>query len=155
MARCLWARLRLCIPICTMRLYFARGRNHLRAFENVVAGGLLAVDVLARLAGPNGGQRMPVVGRGDGDRVDVLVFEHLPQILVDLRLGPLQVLDDFGGALGLRGVYVTKRHHARIRQLAVIFEVVAAAAADAYNPYADLIIRAGRTAGAQRQTGAK
>jgi hypothetical protein len=33
--------------------------------------------------------------------------------------------------------------------------VVAAAAADAYNPYSDLIIRAGRSSSTQRQTGAK
>ena len=48
---------------------------------------LLAVHVLARLAGVDRDQRVPVVGRGDDDRVDVLVVEQLAVVGVGLA-GP-------------------------------------------------------------------
>ena len=55
-------------------------RDDLLRFEHIVRAGLLDVDVLAGLARPDGLQRVAVVGRGDRDRVDVLVFEQLAQI---------------------------------------------------------------------------
>ena len=64
---------------------FARRLDHLAAFPDVVRDRLLDVDVLARLAGPDDDQRMPVVRRGDGDGVDVLVFEQLADIGVGLH----------------------------------------------------------------------
>ena len=51
------------------------------ALVDVVAARLLDVDVLAGLAGPDGHQGVPVVGRGDGDGVEVLVFEGLADVL--------------------------------------------------------------------------
>src|ERR1019366_9749990 len=39
----------------------ARGCDHLLAFPDVVRDRFLHIDVLSRLAGPNGGQRVPVV----------------------------------------------------------------------------------------------
>ena len=63
-----------------MRLYFSDGAHQLAAFPRVVAHGLLNVNVLAGLAAPNGLQRVPVVGRGDGDRVDGLVFQKFAQV---------------------------------------------------------------------------
>src|SRR5262249_41257111 len=44
------------------------------AFADIVADWLLDIHVLAGLHRPDGGQSVPVVGRGDGDDVDVLVF---------------------------------------------------------------------------------
>ena len=57
--------------------------DHLPAFPDVVGQRLLDVDVLARLAGPDGGQGVPMVGRGDDDGVDVLVVEQLADVAVD------------------------------------------------------------------------
>ena len=42
---------------------------------------LLAVHVLAGLAGHDRGDRVPVVGRGDDDRVDVLAIEELAEVV--------------------------------------------------------------------------
>ena len=68
-------------------LVVARRRlDHLAAFPHGVRRGLLDVDVLAGLQRPDGGERVPVVGRGDDDGVDVLVVEHAPQILDEARL---------------------------------------------------------------------
>src|SRR5207247_1107026 len=47
----------------------------------VVAGGLLDVNIFPRLAGPNGHEGMPVVGRGDRDRVERLVLQGLADVL--------------------------------------------------------------------------
>ena len=60
--------------------------DHLPAFPDVVGEGLLDVDVLARLAGPDGGQGVPVVGRGDGHGVDGLVVEQLAEVAVGCDL---------------------------------------------------------------------
>ena len=63
-----------------------RRLDHLAAFPHRVRRGLLDVDVLAGLERPDGGERVPVVRRGDDDGVDVLVVEHAPQILHEPRL---------------------------------------------------------------------
>src|SRR5262249_8318846 len=59
---------------------------------DVVADRLLDVDVLAGLHGPDGGQRVPVVRRGDADDVDALVLEHLADVRLELRGDPLPLL---------------------------------------------------------------
>ena len=76
-------------------LVLAGRLDHLAAFEDVVGRGLLDVHVLARLAGPDRRQRVPVVGRGDDDRVDVLVVEQLAQVGVrlDARIVRAELLD--------------------------------------------------------------
>ena len=80
---------RLWVPAWTMRLYLRAASTALPAFPDVVRDGLLDVDVLAGLAGPDGVEGVPVVGRGDGDGVDVLVLQQLAD--VDIR-GHLDVL---------------------------------------------------------------
>ena len=53
-----------------------------RAFGGVVAARLLDVDMLAGLKSGDGHGRVPVVGRGDGDRIDVLGGEELAEVLI-------------------------------------------------------------------------
>ena len=54
--------------------------HHLPALPDVVGERLFHVDVLAGLARPYGRQGVPVVGRGDGDRIDLLVVERLAEV---------------------------------------------------------------------------
>ncbi len=56
--------------------------------------GLFAVDVLAGAGGIDGHGGVQVVGGGDDDKVDVLVFEQAAVVAVGLGAGAL------GGALG-------------------------------------------------------
>ena len=75
--------------------------HHLSPFPHGVRRGLLDVDVLSGLQGPDGGERMPVIGRGDDDGVDVLVVHHAPQILDEAGLerrhvGEARVVDALG-----------------------------------------------------------
>ena len=81
----LW--LRHWVPAWTIRLYFRAASTTLPALEDVVADRLLDVDVLARLAGPDRRQRVPVVRRGDRDGVDLVVVEDPAEVLDVLRLG--------------------------------------------------------------------
>jgi hypothetical protein len=81
-----------------------------------------------------------MIGRGDGHRVHVFVFEEFPQILMNLRLAASQPFDDLNGALGLRLIHVADGHHARIRQLAVVVQVIASAPAQADDPDTHLAV---------------
>jgi len=48
---------------------------------NVVAAGLLDIDVLPRLNRPDRHERVPVIGCGDRDHVDILVVKHPANVL--------------------------------------------------------------------------
>src|SRR5262249_46351657 len=74
------------------------------AFDHVVAQRLLDVDVLAGLAGPDGHQRMPVVRRGDGEGVQLLVVEGLPDVPHALRCPAPLLLDGPGTRLEQAGI---------------------------------------------------
>src|SRR5262249_37071788 len=65
---------------------FAGRLHHAPPLDKVVADRLLDVDVLAGLAGPDGGQGVPVVRGGDDQGGDVLVREGLAHVLLDARL---------------------------------------------------------------------
>ena len=71
---------RLLVPCCAMRLYFSDRAQELLALPHVVAQGLFTVNILARLAAPDGLQRMPEIRRGDGDGVNGFVFQQLAQV---------------------------------------------------------------------------
>src|SRR5262245_15951359 len=72
---------------------FARRLNHLAPFVYGARDGLLDVNVLARLTGHHGLQRMPVVGRGDDHRVNVFAVEHSTKIPVCIDAFEFGVID--------------------------------------------------------------
>ena len=75
-------------------LVLAGGLDALAALEDIVAARLLHVHVLAGLAGPDRDQRVPVVAGGHRDRVEVLVFQGLADVLVRTwALMPLLLFD--------------------------------------------------------------
>ena len=63
-------------------LVLAGGLHQLPALEDVVRAGLLDVDILARLARPDGRKRVPVVRRGNADRIDFVIVERAAQVLM-------------------------------------------------------------------------
>ncbi len=67
--------------------------HHLPAFEDVVRSRLLDVGILARLAGPDHTQGVPVIGRREGHRVDRGVIEQATHVINagDIMAGPLAV----------------------------------------------------------------
>ena len=60
--------------------------DHRAAFGDHQRQRLLAIDVLAALAGGDRRQCVPVVGRGDRHRVDVLAVQQLAIVAVDVAL---------------------------------------------------------------------
>ena len=75
----------------------AAGRlNHQRPFAEGEGLGLLEVDVLARPAGGDRHDRVPVVGRGDVHRVDVVAAEHLAEVDQGRAVGGAVLLVDAG-----------------------------------------------------------
>jgi hypothetical protein len=63
-------------------IIFASGLDELSALPDVVGNGLFQIDILAGLAGPHAHERMPMIGSGDGDNIDVFIIEHFPEVLV-------------------------------------------------------------------------
>ena len=76
---------------------FAGRLDHAPAFDDVMRHRLLAVDVFAGLAGPNGGQGMPVVRRRHRQRGDVLVLQDPANVLFHFRLFLLALTQHFHG----------------------------------------------------------
>jgi hypothetical protein len=56
------------------------GINALSPFEKVVAQWLFHINIFFSLAGPDGEQRMPVIGSGNGNRIEVFVLERLANV---------------------------------------------------------------------------
>ena len=86
-----------------------------------------------------------MVAGGDGDGVDIFVFEKLANVLVRfLRFGAGQLFGEAHGALDLRLVDIAHGGDARFRQLRVAGDVVASAAAYADDRDIDTIVGAER-----------
>ncbi len=86
-----------------------RRSHELAAFINVVGKRLLDINILAGLASPDGSQRMPVVGGGNGDGVNVLVLERFADVLVGPGPFALGFLDGFCAFLEHVGIHVAQR----------------------------------------------
>ena len=83
--------LRCCVPTCTMRLWSFWASMTALPFGQIVRQRLLDVDILARRARVDRHRHVPVVGRADEHRVDVLAIQQRPVVFrrERLRLGQL------------------------------------------------------------------
>ncbi len=115
--------------------------HHGPALGDPVRQRLLAVDVLAGLAGQDGRDRVPVVGRGDHDGVDILAVEHLAEIVVGLRLAVGRRL----GPPQMRLVHVADRRDPDVRKALEDFEQAGPHAADADEAQHDRLAGRGRS----------
>ena len=114
-----------------------RGGDELLAFEDVMRKGLLDVEVLAGLEGPDALDGVLVVRRGDGDGVDILIFEHLADVGVALGAG--DVLHALGDDLG---VDVAEGDDADALDLLELLDVFLTAAAEADDGDAEVTVGA-------------
>ena len=67
-----------------MVLFARAASTNCAAFTDIVSQRLFHIRVLARQAGHVGGNRVPVVGRGDMNRVDVVAIKSYPKISIDI-----------------------------------------------------------------------
>lgn len=63
------------------------GFDELATFPDVVGDGLFYVDVLASLESPDTRKGVPVVGCGDNDGIEFLVFKEFSDVSVGIELG--------------------------------------------------------------------
>ena len=65
----------------------AAGRlDHQPPLAEVVAGGLLHIDMLSRVGSKDRGGAVPMIGGGDPDSLHLVVGEHVAEIVAPLRL---------------------------------------------------------------------
>ena len=83
-----------------------------------------------------------MMGRGDADRVDGLVFEELADVGVGLRLGEPQLIHVRQPLAQHALVHVAKGHYLDIGNLGEQPDVVKAALADAAHRQADTLVGA-------------
>ncbi len=102
------------------------GQAQLAGFPHVVGQRLLRVDVLADLDRHHGGDGVGVIGRGDGDGVDLLahLVEHLAEV------GELSGLGVLGG-FGVEALLVDVADGDEVGVLGGLLAVAVAFAADA------------------------
>src|ERR1019366_1649268 len=120
----------------------ARRRHNLFGLEDIVRARLLDVDILAGAAGVDGHQGVPVIGRGDGDGVDRLVFEELAIVPVNRRFLLGDGLDAARRRVQHVLVDVAERHQLYIGLAGDLLDVVLAAAAQADGGYSNGVVRA-------------
>src|SRR5437879_421391 len=105
-----------------------------------MADGLLDVHMLAGLARPDGRESMPVVASSDGYRIDVPVFEHASQVLLERGLLAGQRFTFAGPLLHAGLVRIAKSRHFHTGNLGAISHVVASATTKADDRYPDAIV---------------
>ena len=96
------------------------GLQHLDRLVDVVRQRLFAIHVLARPQGRQRDEGVPVVGRGDADRVDVLAVDDFAEIIVGRALAAapgllgVVVVDVLLGGVAAGGVHVADGQHLRV-----------------------------------------
>src|ERR1039458_6314187 len=128
-----------------------RGKSDLAGLEHIVRAGLLHVDVLAGLARPDGLERMAVVGGGDGDGVDRLVFQELAQVGVSRGTLSLGFFERGYLRVEHRFIDVAEGGDFHVGHLAVGADMVPAPAAEAHASDSNCVVGTGERAGTKRR----
>src|SRR5262249_5062131 len=110
------------------------------ALGDEVTHRLLDVDVLARLAGPDSDERVPVVRRGDRDGVEVLVLERLADVFDALRGDAILLLDRLAPRFPKALVRVDQVGDLDAGELEVLSDMSIALAVDAADADADGVV---------------
>ena len=61
-------------------MVFPSRLHNLAALPDIMLYRLLDIDILAMLAGPDGDQCMPMIGSGDGDRIDIGLLQQFSDV---------------------------------------------------------------------------
>ena len=117
-------------------LVLQRSVRHHAPLGDAVAEGLLDEHVLARFERAHGGERMPVIGRDDGDGVNLGVGQDAAEVAVDFRLVPARLLDLGHGAVGVGAIDVADRPDPHIGLREELPEPARALPADADHAHA-------------------
>ena len=108
---------------------------------NVVTAGLLDVDVLPRLSGPDRHERVPVIGPGDRDPIDVLVVKNPANVLHSGRYAAAVGLDLMDAIVKGPGVGIDQISDGHRGHLHVLIDMRPAPAVEPGDRDPDRIIR--------------
>jgi hypothetical protein len=106
-----------------MRFILPCHLNHPLALFEAPAGGLLHIDIFARLTRPDGQQRVPVVRSGGRDGVDRLVFQQLTQVSIEFGACACALLDDCACLLQHALVHIAQGDEAHALNLGEVADV--------------------------------
>ncbi len=118
----------------------AGGFDELAAFPHAVGERFLDVNVLAGGDAPDGGEAVPVVGRGDGDRVDGVVGKHVADVAVGFGAFAEGAFETTGAGLEDARINVAERDDFGVVARLEAFDVAHAAAMDADDAEADAVV---------------
>ena len=149
-ARLMRTRLRSCLADT---IEFAGDLDGATPLRNIVADGLLDIDILAVLHGPDRCQRVPMVGSGDGDGVDLFHREQIANILYRFGPGLALLFDEVGRFWDDGSVGIAKRDDLDVVAAEVAPNVVHSAAMHTDDGDMDLIVGGDAAAGSTRGGG--
>ena len=115
--------------------------HHGTPFADGIGEGLLDEDVLAGLAGMNGGQRVPVIGRGHHHGIEIFALQELSEIVELLGLVALRLLDGRGCGFEMRLVEIADRGGNHVGMAHEFVEARSALAAQADEADLDFVAR--------------
>src|SRR5580700_4527500 len=116
------------------------GAHQLAAFKPVVRARFFNINVFPGLTGPDGHQRVPMIGRGDRDRVYLFVFKQLANIDVRFWLWQAHLFDLLNALL--RHVFVDVAQGGKFcpGNARKAVDVIIAAPAHSADCYSDTIV---------------
>jgi hypothetical protein len=123
-------------------LVFAGGGDDEFALAQVVAAGLLDIDMLAGGAGEDGGGRVPVIRRGNGNGVHVGIIQDAAKVLHSLWRALLLFGDGSYAFLDGPAVHVTDVANLGVRQSQIAGDMIHPAAIATDDGDHDLLVRA-------------
>src|SRR6266852_343365 len=118
------------------------GADQLPSFKAVMRARLLHIDVFPGLTGPDGHQRVPMIGRSDGDGVDIFVLEQLTNIDVGFWLWQSHFFDVAEAMVRHAFIHIAESGKLSSWDTRKAADVIVAAPPHSANSHADTIIRA-------------
>ena len=132
---------RLCSGLDNFPIVEGR-RDHLFPFPNVVRNRFFDIDIPAALHTPHGGQGVPMIGRGNGNRIDIFALQQFANIGVSghccaVLRAPLDPGIEHGA------VNVAQGRQAHAGDFAPFFNVVLPAPVESDHRHANVLIGPG------------
>ena len=116
-------------------------RGQLLASIDRDPAGFLAVHILARLSGEDGGRRVPSISSGDQDGINILASEQFTEVTIQFAMGVLiEPIDQGFASIAAGCLNIRDCHAAHVGGLEHPTQDIAAARADANDPELDLVI---------------
>ena len=116
--------------------------NHFLAFPDGVTRWFFHINMLSRLTAPNGGKRMPVIGHGDGDRVDILIIQNLAYVPFCLGFISMFFFQFFDTAREKIFITITDRMNSDIGNFGKSVNMRSSLAVNTHNCQVDAVIGA-------------